>query len=71
MANECNMPTEAVPNDIPTDCETATEAVPNEKPNDCDMATELVPKQIENDHRGYRIVYRMASKETLEITTNR
>ena len=25
------------------------------------MATELVPKEIENDHRAYRIAYRMES----------
>jgi hypothetical protein len=35
------------------------------------MATKLVPKEIENDHRAYRIVYRIASQETVEITTRR
>ena len=68
MPNESNMATEAVPNETPNDCNMATEAVPNAIPNDCDMATELVPKEIEND---YRIVYRMASQETVETTTKR
>jgi len=40
-------------------------------PNECDMATEAVPKEIENHHRAYRIVHRMASKETVETTTER
>jgi len=53
------------------DDEQRAEAVPNEIPNDCDRATELVPKEIKNDHRAYRIVYRMASQETVEITTKR
>jgi len=53
------------------DDELRAEAVPNKIPNDCDMATELVPKEIENYHRAYRIVYRMASQETAEITTKR
>ena len=56
MPNEYNMTTEAVPNAIPTDY---------------NMATELVPKEIENDHLVYRIVYRMASQETVETTTKR
>jgi len=56
---------------MPNECNMATEAVPNEIPNDWDMATELVPKEIENDHRVYRIVYRMASQETVETTTKR
>jgi hypothetical protein len=46
----------------------AAETVPNEIPNDCNMATELVPNKIEHE---YRIVYRMASPETVEITTKR
>ena len=71
MPNESNMATEAVPNATPNDCNMATEAVPNAIPNDCDMATELVTKEIENDHQAYRIVYRMASQETVEITTRR
>ena len=56
MPNEYNMTTEAVPNAIPTDF---------------DMATELVLNEIETDHRVYRIVYRMASQETVETTTKR
>ena len=32
---------------------------------------ELVLKEMENDHRAYRLVYRMASQETVEITTKR
>jgi hypothetical protein len=71
MPNECNMATGAVPNKIPKDCGMATESVPNEKPNNCDMATEFVPKEIENDYRAYRIVYQMASQDTVEITTKR
>jgi hypothetical protein len=53
------------------DDEQRAEAVPNEIPNNYHMATELVPKEIENDHRAYRIGYRMASQETVEITTKR
>jgi len=49
----------------------ATEAVPNVIPNDCDMATEMVLKEMENDNQAYRIVYQMASQETVEITTKR
>jgi hypothetical protein len=49
----------------------ASEAVPNEIPNEWDIATELIPKEIENDHRVYRIVYRMASQEPVETTTKR
>jgi hypothetical protein len=49
----------------------ATEAVQNAIPKDCDMATELVPKEIENDHRVYRIVYRIASQKTVETTNKR
>ena len=56
---------------MPNECNMATNAVPNAIPNDSDMATKLVLKEIENDHRGYRIVYRMASQETVEITTRR
>jgi hypothetical protein len=56
MLNECNMATKAVPNAIPIDR---------------DKATELVLKEIENDHRVYRIVYRIASQETVETTTKR
>ena len=59
----------------PDPCQTranmATEAVPIGRPNNCDMATELVPKEIEHDYRAYRIVYRMASQETVETTTKR
>jgi len=53
------------------DDEQRAEAVPNEIPNNCDMATELVQKEIKNDHPAYQIVYRMASQETVEITTKR
>jgi hypothetical protein len=60
--------TKAVPNKIPNDCNMATQAVPNKIANDCDMATELVPNEIEHE---YPIVYRMASPETVEITTKR
>jgi len=35
------------------------------------MATELVLKEMEHDHRAYRMVYRMASQETVEITTKK
>jgi len=49
----------------------ATKAVPNTIPNDCNMAAKLVGKEIQNDHRAYRIVYQMASKETGETITNR
>jgi len=65
------MATEAVPNEIPNDCNMATEVVPNAIPTGRDKATKLVPKEIENDHRAYRIVYRMASQETVETTTKR
>jgi len=65
------MTTEAVPNEIPNDCNMATEAVPNAIRTDRDKATGLVPKEIENDHRAYLVVYRMASQEAVEITTNR
>jgi hypothetical protein len=51
------------------DDEQRAEAVPNEIPNDYDMATELVQKEIENDHRAYRIGYRRASQESVEIST--
>jgi len=54
-----------------TSANMATEPVPNAIPNNCDMATDLVPKEIENDHRAYRIAYRMASRETVKITTKR
>jgi len=53
------------------DDEQRAEAVPNEIPNECNMATETVLKAMENDHRAYRIVFRMASQETFEITTKR
>jgi hypothetical protein len=53
------------------DDEQRADAIPNEIPNDCDMATELVLKVIENVHREYRIVYRMASQEIVQITTQR
>jgi len=56
---------------MPNDCNMATEAVPNEIPNDCDMATQLVPNEIEYDHRTYWISYRMASREKTTITTKR
>jgi len=57
---------------MPNEYNMATEAVPNEIPNDRDMATELVPNEIEYDYRTvYRIVYRMASQETVETTTKR
>jgi len=65
------MAKEAVPNEIPKDCDMATEAGPNKKPNDWYMSTELVPKVIKNDRRAYRIVYRMASQETVEITSKK
>jgi hypothetical protein len=53
---------------MPNEYNMATEAVPNEIPNDRDMATELVQNEIQYD---YRIVYRMASQETVETTTKR
>jgi hypothetical protein len=43
----------------------------NKIPNDCDMATELVLKEIENDHQEYRIVYPMASHETVKTINTR
>jgi len=49
----------------------ASDAVPNEIRNDCYMATELIPNKIEYDHWTYWIAYRMASQETVEITTKR
>jgi len=60
-----------LPNKIPNDSNMATEAVPNEIPNDCDMATELVPNEIQYVPGTYWIAYRMASWETVEITTKR
>jgi len=48
-----------------------TDAVPNQIPNDCDRPTELVPNEIEYDHRTYWIAYRVASRETVKITTKR
>jgi len=71
MPNECNTDTEAVPNEIPNDCNMAIKAVPDEITNDCDVTTELAANEIKYDHRTYRIAYRMASRETVKITTNR
>jgi len=50
---------------------TVTDTVPNEIPNNCYMATELGPNEIEYDQRAYRVVYQMASRETVGITTKR
>ena len=70
MPNECNMATEAVPNEIPTKCNIVTEAVPNAILNVQDLAIELVPNEIEYDHQAYWIAYRMTSRQTVKITTN-
>jgi len=70
MPNEWNMATKPVQNKIQNDYNMATEAVPNPLPNDRNMANKLVPKEINNDHWAYQILYRIASQETVEISTN-
>jgi len=47
-------------------------SIPNDIPNERKYDNRIgPPNEIEYDHRAYRIAYRMASRETVEITTKR
>jgi len=63
------MATEEVLNETQNNRNIGNESVPNAIPNDCDLVTAFVLKEIENDHRAYRIVYRMAFQGPVETTT--
>jgi len=69
MLNECNMTTESFQTIFRMNTNTATETLPTEIQHNDNMTTEWdhrmgPPTKIELDHQVYRIVYRMASRDS-------